>query len=117
MQQNLIAVHMTDTDGTLYNYAVFNPKIIHHSADRIYLLCGEGCLSVDREVPGYIPRYTKITVQATTIDGEEVILRLQGIPAIVFQHEIDHLNGGMFYDHMNEDNPFATPDDTNPWEL
>ena len=47
----MIAVHVTDTDGTLYSYALFNPKIISHSVERTYLQSGEGCLSVDREVP------------------------------------------------------------------
>lgn len=32
-------------------------------------------------------------------------LRLKGYPAIVFQHEIDHLNGVMFYDHIDKDHP------------
>ena len=57
----------------------------------------------------------KITVKATSINGE-VKLRLKGLPAIVFQHEIDHLNGVMFYDHINKENPFAAPDDSKPLE-
>lgn len=112
----MIAVHVTDTNDTLYSYALFNPKIISHSVERTYLQNGEGCLSVDREVPGYVPRYTRITVKATTINGEDVKLRLKGLPAIVFQHEIDHLNGVMFYDHINKDNPFVAPDDSKPLE-
>lgn len=92
------------------------PKIISHSVERTYLQSGEGCLSVDREVPGYVPRYTRITVKATSINGEEVKLRLKGLPAIVFQHEIDHLNGVMFYDHINKENPFAAPDGSKPLE-
>ncbi len=55
-------------------------KIISHSVERTYLQGGEGCLSVDREVPGYVPRYTRITVKATSINGEEVKLRLKGLP-------------------------------------
>ena len=114
ISKKMIAVHVTDTDGTLYSYALFNPKIISHSVERTYLQSGEGCLSVDREVPGYVPRYTRITVKATSINGEEVKLRLKGLPAIVFQHEIDHLNGVMFYDHINKENPFAAPDGSKP---
>ncbi|KFM99707.1 peptide deformylase [Bacillus clarus] len=117
ISKRMIAVHVTDTNDTLYSYALFNPKIISHSVERTYLSGGEGCLSVDREVPGYVPRYTRITVKATTIDGEEVKLRLKGLPAIVFQHEIDHLNGVMFYDHINKENPFVAPDDSKPLEL
>ncbi|KEK25906.1 peptide deformylase [Bacillus gaemokensis] len=116
VSKRMIAVHVQNTDETLYSYALFNPKIISHSVERTYLSAGEGCLSVDREVPGYVPRYTRITVKATTIDGEEVKLRLKGLPAIVFQHEIDHLNGVMFYDHINQENPFVAPDDAKPLE-
>ena len=43
------------------------------------------------------------------IDGNEVKLRLKGYPAIVFQHEIDHLNGVMFYDHINQTQPMYIP--------
>ena len=38
----------------------YSIKIISHSVERTYLQGGEGCLSVDREVPGYVPRYTKL---------------------------------------------------------
>ncbi|MFD3447981.1 peptide deformylase, partial [Microbacteriaceae bacterium 4G12] len=55
-------------------------------------------------------------VKAVTIDGEEIKLRLKGLPAIVFQHEIDHLNGIMFYDHINKENPFANPENATPLE-
>ncbi|SFI58637.1 MULTISPECIES: peptide deformylase [unclassified Bacillus (in: firmicutes)] len=116
VSKRMIAVHVTDQDGTLYSYALFNPKIISHSVERTYLQGGEGCLSVDREVPGYVPRYTRITIKGTTVDGEEVKLRLKGLSAIVFQHEIDHLNGVMFYDHINKDNPFMIPENAAPLE-
>ncbi|WP_028398855.1 peptide deformylase [Ectobacillus panaciterrae] len=114
--KRMIAVHVADHDGKLYSYALFNPKIVSHSVERSYLSGGEGCLSVDRAVSGYVPRYARITVKATTVDGEEVKLRLKGLPAIVFQHEIDHLNGVMFYDHINQDDPFAIPENATPLE-
>ncbi|MEJ7154825.1 peptide deformylase, partial [Staphylococcus ureilyticus] len=40
-----------------------------------------------------------------------VKLRLKGYPAIVFQHEIDHLNGVMFYDHIDANNPLKHHED------
>lgn len=112
--KRMIAIHVTDEKETLYSYALFNPKIVSHSVEKSYLSTGEGCLSVDRDVPGYVPRYARITVKATTLDGEEVKLRLKGLPAIVFQHEIDHLNGVMFYDHINKEDPFFEPDQATP---
>jgi peptide deformylase len=104
--KRMIAVHLTDNKGTLYSYALFNPKIVSHSVEMAYLESGEGCLSVDEAIPGYVPRYARVTVKGTTLDGEEVKLRLKGLPAICFQHEIDHLNGIMFYDHIDKQDPY-----------
>src|SRR5690606_40685616 len=70
---------------------------------KAYLTSGEGCLSVDRNVPGYVHRYARITITGYDVNTEqEVKLRLKGLPAIVFQHELDHLNGVMFYDRSEE---------------
>ncbi|MCA1029893.1 peptide deformylase [Bacillus timonensis] len=107
--KRMIAIHVTDENGELYSYALFNPKIISHSIEKSYLTTGEGCLSVDRDVPGIVPRYARIKIKAVNIDGEDITIRLKGLPAIVFQHEIDHLNGVMFYDHINSEDPFAVP--------
>ncbi|SCX89469.1 MULTISPECIES: peptide deformylase [unclassified Lysinibacillus] len=86
-----------------------NPKIISHSLNMIYLPDGEGCLSVNRPVHGFVPRYERIKVRAYDIDGQEFILPFQGYGAIVVQHEIDHLNGIMFYDRINKEYPFQLP--------
>lgn len=110
VSKRMIAIHVED-DGEVYSYALFNPKIVSHSTQKSYLAGGEGCLSVDREVPGYVPRYAKITVKSVDLEGKEVKIRLKGLPAIVFQHEIDHLNGIMFYDHINPDDPFRELED------
>ncbi len=106
VSKQMIAVHVYDDKDVLHSYALFNPKIISHSVEKSYLTSGEGCLSVDRKVEGYVPRYARVTVTGTNIVGEKVKFRLRGLPAIVFQHEIDHLNGIMFYDYINQDNPF-----------
>lgn len=106
VSKRMIAVHLTDEKGNLYSYALFNPKIISHSVEKSYLVAGEGCLSVDQACPGYVPRHARVTVKGTDINGEEVKIRLKGIPAICFQHEIDHLNGIMFYDHIDKQDPY-----------
>ena len=110
VSKRMIAVQVPDGKGDTISYALFNPKIVSHSVEKSYLTAGEGCLSVDREVPGYVPRYARVTVEGTTLEGETVKLRLKGLPAICFQHEIDHLNGVMFYDHINEANPYEPID-------
>lgn len=110
INKRMIAVHFEDGDGKLYSYGLFNPKIVSHSVEKAFLSVGEGCLSVDRNVEGFVPRYARITIKATDIDGNEIKIRLKDYAAIVFQHEIDHLNGVMFYDHINKENPFTIPE-------
>lgn len=116
IEKRLIAIHFEDQDGKLYSYGLVNPKIISHSVEGAYLAAGEGCLSVDRPVEGYVPRHRRITVKAFDKDGNPIKLRLKDYPSIVFQHEIDHLNGVMFYDRINKENPLQTPDNSVPIE-
>lgn len=103
ISKRMIAVHVTDHRGTQYSYGIMNPKIISHSVEKTYLDGGEGCLSVDREVPGAVPRYARITVKGVDAEGQPLKLRLKGLPSIVVQHEIDHLDGIMFYDRINNE--------------
>lgn len=85
---------------------MYNPKIITHSVQQAALADGEGCLSVDRVVEGYVPRHSRITVEYFDKDGHKQKLKLKGYNAIVVQHEIDHLNGVLFYDRINIAEPF-----------
>ncbi|MFC4409364.1 peptide deformylase [Chungangia koreensis] len=116
VSKRMFALHMPDDDGQFLSFVALNPKIVSHSVEKTYLSGGEGCLSVDREVPGYVPRYKRITVKFHTIEGNELKLRLKGLPAVAFQHELDHLNGIMFYDHINPVNPFSEIPDASPLE-
>jgi peptide deformylase len=106
VSKKLIGVHFTDEDGKLHSYALANPKIISHSIDTIFIESGEGCLSVEKEVKGHVPRYERIKVKAYDIEGNEVLLKLRDYAAIVLQHEIDHLHGILFYDRIDKEQPF-----------
>lgn len=109
INKRLIAIYF-EKDDELYDYQLVNPKIIGHSVEQAYLTNGEGCLSVDEVIEGYVVRHHRITVRAYDVEGNELRLRFKGYPAIVVQHEIDHLDGIMFYDHINESNPFLAPE-------
>ena len=85
---------------------MYNPKVVAHSVQDAALGDGEGCLSVDRNVPGYVVRHARVTVEYFTKDGEMKRIKLKGYNSIVVQHEIDHTNGIMFYDRINPNNPF-----------
>ena len=85
---------------------MYNPKVVAHYVQDATLGDGEGCLSVDRNVPGYVVRHARVTVEYFTKDGEKKRIKLKGYNSIVVQHEIDHTNGIMFYDRINPNNPF-----------
>ncbi|WP_040203570.1 peptide deformylase [Neobacillus jeddahensis] len=110
LDKRMFAALFPDEKKEMHEYMLINPRIISHSVNMVYLPEGEGCLSVDREVVGYVPRYERIKVKAYDITGREVVYKFKGYGSIVVQHEIDHLNGVMFYDHINKENPFKLPD-------
>lgn len=112
LNKRMFVAFLTDEKGSEHEYTLINPKIISHSVSMIYLPQSEGCLSVDRNIEGFVPRYERIKVKGINIEGEEIVLKLQGYPSIVVQHEIDHLNGIMFYDRINKENPFKIPENS-----
>ena len=96
-----------DEKNPLVEYQLVNPKIVVNSVRKCYLSNGEGCLSVDLEHPGRVYRHFKIVVEAYEAKlGENVRITARGYDAIVLQHEIDHLNGILFYDHIDPKDPF-----------
>ena len=74
-----------------------NPKIIKTSSTMIE--SEEGCLSVPN-VYGLVERHRRIKLEALNRHGRRVELDQRNFPAIVFQHEIDHLDGILFIDKM-----------------
>lgn len=76
-----------------------NPEILAKSEDMN--LHEEGCLSI----PDYyaeVERPARISVKALDLDGKEKIVEADGILATCLQHEIDHLNGVLFIDHLSK---------------
>ncbi|MFC4353683.1 peptide deformylase [Chryseomicrobium palamuruense] len=113
--KRIFALHLEE-DGSKLSEIFINPKIKSHSVEKTYITAGEGCLSVDEVIEGYVPRYARITISAQNIDGEDFTMRLKGLKAIAFQHELDHLNGIMFYDHINKNDPFSPIPNAIPYE-
>lgn len=94
------------TEAYSLQVVMYNPKIVSHSIQQTVLADGEGCLSVDRVVEGYVSRYSRVTIEYCDKDGEKHKIKLKGYNAIVVQHEIDHLNGVLFYDRIDTAEPF-----------
>lgn len=106
----IIIVHEVE-QGIFDNYVFINPKIISYSEEIIAAEAGEGCLSVNRDVDGHIPRYARVTVEGFDEDGNKIKVRAREELSIAFQHEIDHLNGILFFDRINKDKPFFDEDE------
>lgn len=97
---------------TYYEHALINPKITGKSAQIAALEKGEGCLSVDKKHEGFVPRSYKITVTGYDyLKKKKVNLTVRGYEAIVFQHEQDHLEKGLYYHRINKKEPFNKNDD------
>lgn len=115
INKRMTAILVLDDEGEIvHDYMLINPKLKSHSVAMTYLPGGEGCLSVDENIEGLVHRYKRIKVEAQNIDGETIEVKAGGSLAIVLQHEIDHLDGIMFYDHIDKDFPMdpklgATP--------
>lgn len=112
VSKQILAVHVEIEEGKFFSSILYNPEIVTHSEELIYLPQGEGCLSVDEDIEGIVPRYSSITAKAMNKKGEKIVLNLDGILSIVFQHEIDHLNGVMFFDHIDKTNPLTPPENS-----
>ena len=89
-----LQVAVIEIDGQLTE--LVNPQIVKGSGEQ---LDWEGCLSI----PGFVaetPRYAKVTVKARDRHGKEIRVKGEELLARALQHEIDHLNGILYIDHL-----------------
>lgn len=80
--------------------ALINPEVIRAEGRTIRDF--EGCLSVPK-IYGMVPRASKVRVKAKLEDGTEVRIKATGELARTLLHEIDHLDGILFIDHIRDD--------------
>jgi peptide deformylase len=78
-----------------------NPEILSHSSDKVSFL--EGCLSIP-DFYGQVLRSSKITLKYQNKKGKTFIRDYKDVSARIIQHEIDHLNGILFIDHIRSQN-------------
>lgn len=105
----MIAVHTGDEEEDI-SYALVNPRITMKSRKLAALGSGEGCLSVPDGHEGYVCRPNKIRVKGyDLLTDQDVVIEAEGYSAIVLQHEIDHLTGKLYYDHIDPAHPQSAP--------
>jgi len=78
---------------------LINPQIVKTSKE---IVPGwEGCLSIP-DIRGVVPRHDAVLVQALDRNGKAVRVEAEGFFARILQHEIDHLDGVLFFDRMED---------------
>ena len=78
---------------------LFNPEFTAMSAARVD--GWEGCLSIP-DIRGVVPRSAAVEVKGLDAEGQPVKFAAEGFFARILQHEIDHLNGVLFLDRMED---------------
>ncbi len=107
LKKRMYAIYYKKNEDEVIQYALVNPKILSNSTKMCAMKNGEGCLSVKEDKEGYVYRYYKIVLKAfDVLKNKEVQITAYGYDAIVLQHELDHLNGILYYDRINKQNPF-----------
>jgi peptide deformylase len=95
--QRITVIDVTNGKNPEGKIVCVNPEIIHAEGEQRE---EEGCLSVPG-FRGYVARPMYVTVRAKDASGKEFEMRGEGLLARAFCHEIDHLNGVLFLNHLS----------------
>ncbi|MDI6861495.1 MAG: peptide deformylase [Caldisericia bacterium] len=79
-------------------HTIINPKILKKEGK---IVIEEGCLSIPG-VYGDVERANKILVSGISLTGKKIEIEKEGLPAVIIQHEIDHLDGILFIDRVKD---------------
>lgn len=79
-------------------FDVINPEIIEASGE---LHDAEGCLSVTGTFDK-VKRFSQVVLRSMNLAGESIEIKASGLMAVCIQHEVDHLNGILFVDHLSK---------------
>lgn|SRR3989344_1538986 len=95
LSHHVFVARVSDKDGHMKFYAIFNPTLEKTSKNTALL--SEGCLSVPK-VFGEVERALDVTLSGFDKLGKPLKIKARGLLAHVFQHEVDHLEGTLFID-------------------
>lgn len=97
--RNIICVQRFDIDGFPFEIYL-NPRILQYSD--LKQPCLEGCLSIPNRMDTTRIRAYAILLDYDKLDGSHKTEMIEDFTAVIFQHEIDHLNGILYIDHLEE---------------
>jgi peptide deformylase len=95
VQERVVVIDASEDKSGLR--AFINPEIVQREGEQV---CEEGCLSV----PGIYEKVSRsawVRVRALNEKGEKIELEAEGLLAVCIQHEIDHLDGKVFVEHLS----------------
>lgn len=97
--KRMVVIDVSREDEPKRPYKMINPVITAHSDETV--VHDEGCLSVPEQ---YAPveRYETVTAEYTDENGKRQTVRADGLLAICIQHELEHLDGKLFIDHLSK---------------
>lgn len=96
--RRMLVIDLSKDDEPKDPHVFINPEILDSASERsIY---EEGCLSIP-ETFAEVERPAEVTVSYIDLDGKKQEMRATGLMATCLQHEIDHLNGLLFIDHIS----------------
>ena len=95
--RKLIVVDTSRRDLDSQLIVLVNPEIVSGEG---LIIMEEGCLSVP-DYQAEVTRYQKVKVRGLDLQGKSMELDAEGLLAVVLQHEIDHVNGKLFIDHLS----------------
>jgi peptide deformylase len=96
VHKQVIVIDISEDKSDLIT--LINPRIVERDGEQVY---EEGCLSV----PGIYDKVTRaehVRVRTLTLDGGEQEIDAHGLLAVCIQHEMDHLQGKVFIDHLSQ---------------
>ena len=94
----VVTMDLSKKEGPQEPRVIINPEILWKSEEKS--LYEEGCLSIP-EFYADVARPAKVRVRYLDLDGKENEIEADGLLATCLQHEIDHLNGVLFIDHIS----------------
>lgn len=100
ISKNIIWVQRFDKENMPFE-VYLNPVITNYSEEK--QTQREGCLSIPNRTETLNTRAFSIVIEYDTMQAEHKTEIVEGFTAIIFQHEIDHLNGILYLDHLNKE--------------
>lgn len=97
ISKRLIVVDLSLGEKSNQSITIINPKIIQSEGE---ICLEEGCLSVP-EYKEKVKRAALVVVRGIDMNGKDIEVEASDLLAVAFQHEIDHLNGVLFIDHLS----------------